>query len=112
VSTTGNRFGRAARVTGHIFEPWQINIEYLTIQKQERLQCLVLSRGTDFRVDGKVTQEFFHALMPQPTRMLPIMEVNVAPNPMQIDLFRTIGKMPGAHFLLRHLQQTPTLVHV
>jgi hypothetical protein len=44
--------------------------------------------------------------------MLPIMEVNVTSNPMQIDLFRAERKMPRTHFLLRHLQQTPTLVHV
>jgi hypothetical protein len=44
--------------------------------------------------------------------MTPLMENDVATNPLQIRLFGPVGEMAGAHSFPGHLQQSSTFHHV
>lgn len=65
--------------------------EHVAMEKQKRIQGLVLRGGGDVSACGEVGQVVPNLFVPKRTRMLSPVVLDVADDPAEIGLFRPIG---------------------
>src|ERR1700733_15698952 len=92
------------RRTRHVLEPGQLHIEHVAIKKEQSLQRLILSSRTDLGVNRQMTQEGLDLRRPHVTRMPAAMKLHIAPNPVQIGLFRSKRQMASTNLFPHDLE--------
>jgi len=91
--------------TRNAVEPRQLDVEHVTVEKQQRLQRLVLCRGADCAFDREMRQKLLHLASAELARVPSLVEGDITPQPLQVRLLGTQRQMTRAHALARDGEQ-------
>jgi hypothetical protein len=85
--------------------PRQLSCEHLAVKKEQRGEGLILGRGGNRALTRKVRQESGHLVGPHVRRVTLVMEVDEAPDPMQIGLLGPIAVVAPPNRVAQLIQQ-------
>jgi len=91
-----DREPRRALRPDHVVEPWQVLLEDVAIQEEERAQCLVLGRRRHVALDGERAEELRDLRCAHLGRMTLAMEEDEPADPRQIGTLGAPAEMPDA----------------